>query len=142
MPKPADWTRLGEMLQQQRVRLDPRYRSRQVFSDDRGINYRLSQDLETGARGNYERSTLTHAEMAYGWMPGSFAAVLAGGDPVQMPPRPEYADPAEQRIADEVWEANISSGPELARGFVTMAVAIYREQHRQSNGDPQAGLAR
>ena len=81
MPEPADWDRLGEMLQEQRVRLNSRYRNRSLFSRERGINYRLAQDVETGARDNYERITLTQIELAYGWEPGSVRDVLAGGEP-------------------------------------------------------------
>lgn len=81
MPEPADWERLGALLQQQRVSLDRRYRNRALFCRERGINYRLTQDIETGARDNYAVATLTHIELAYGWQPGSAAAILAGGGP-------------------------------------------------------------
>jgi hypothetical protein len=81
-PDDRRWAVLGELLQEQRVHLDRRYKNRTLFSDERQINYRLAQDLETNARQNYERSTLTDVEIAYGWAPGSIRAVLAGGEPV------------------------------------------------------------
>lgn len=84
MPEARDedqWKRLGELLQEQRVRLDRRYRNRTLFSAERQINYRLAQDLETGARHDYKLATLADAEMAYGLKPGSVAAVLAGAEP-------------------------------------------------------------
>jgi hypothetical protein len=105
MPEPADWERLGEMLQQQRVRLAPRYRNRALFARERGVNYRLSLDIETGARDNYGLATLTHIELAYGWQPGSIAAVLAGGRPSPaQPPGEAPLTPAcryERAIMDE-----------------------------------------
>ena len=76
MPDHSDWERVGERLQQQRVTLDRRYRNRSLFSRERGINYRLSQDIETAARDNYELSTLTHIELAYGLRPGSIRSML------------------------------------------------------------------
>jgi hypothetical protein len=81
MPDRADWERVGEMLQRQRVQLDPRYRNRALFSTERRINYRLCLDIETGARENYGIATLAHIELAYGWRPGSIAAALLGGRP-------------------------------------------------------------
>ena len=76
MPDHSDWERVGERLQQQRVTLDPRYRNRSLFSRERGINYRLAQDIETGARDNYELSTLTHIEIAYDLPTGSIRSML------------------------------------------------------------------
>lgn len=76
MAEPADWERVGELLQQQRVTLDPRYRNRALFGRERGINYRLVQDIETGARDNYGVATLTQIEAAYGLPSGAILAEL------------------------------------------------------------------
>jgi hypothetical protein len=79
-PSEADWKRVGEMLQDRRVELDTRYSNRQLFADERNINYRLAFDVEKGARSNYSRPVLTSMEVAYGLGRGSLMDALNGGD--------------------------------------------------------------
>jgi hypothetical protein len=83
--------RLGRLLTQARVELDPRYRNRALFSRERGINYRLAQDAENAAGDvGGDAATRMFISMAYGWTPDSFDVVLAGGEPkkvAQVPPR-------------------------------------------------------
>jgi hypothetical protein len=86
MPEHADWVRAGIYLQEQRVRLNPAYRNRSLFSRERGINYRLSQDIENAVRDNFDRPTITHIELAYGLEPGAVEKMLAGERPQQLPP--------------------------------------------------------
>jgi hypothetical protein len=88
----ANWKRTGESLVRRRIELDPRYANRRLFAAERGLNYRIITDLEHGRRGNYEPSTLTAAEVAYGLAAGSIARSAAGGEleplPVTAPPEP------------------------------------------------------
>ena len=89
-PGKAARKRLGDLLIRRRVELDPRFRNRAEFQRATGIDYRLIQDLETGAmnRQKYAPSTIALFEHAYRWEPGSFMRVLAGGDPVTLTRRP------------------------------------------------------
>ena len=105
MPESEDmevWRRLGRMLELRRVELGTRYSNLSLFAEERGIDYRMAWDVEHGARSNFRRPTLTAIEIAYGWQPGSIAAVLAGGAPSPVGAAPADA-PAEVRAswADE-----------------------------------------
>lgn len=107
MPDSADWERLSLRLQAQRVMLNSRYRNRALFARERGINYRLAQDVETLYRDNFDYPTKISIDLAYGWEPGSVDRVLAGGEPV-VAPRPRAADvlsPREQVIGDALPES-------------------------------------
>ena len=73
----ADWKRLGAQLTQRRVELDPRYMNRSLFCAERGLNYRLTYDIESGARTNYGTITLRAIEVAYGLAMGAIDTVLA-----------------------------------------------------------------
>lgn len=111
LPVPTDnWKRLGDLLVRRRIEMDPRYSVRQLFAAERGINYRTVSDIERGRRDNYEDTTLTAVEVAYGVTPGSVAAALDGGPleplpPVALtqvpdvPPDPS-ASPSEAALAD------------------------------------------
>jgi hypothetical protein len=114
-PPPATWKRLGQLLEQRRVELDPRYRNLALFAEDRDLNYRLAWDIETGRRTNYRRPTLRAIEVAYGLEPGSVDTALAGGELKAAPGARETRrdDPAEalqfkiddlQRQLDELRE--------------------------------------
>jgi hypothetical protein len=95
--------RLGRLLTQARVELDPRYRNRALFARERGINYRLAQDAENAATevgGDY--ATRVAISLAYGWTPDSFDAVLAGGDPVRAE-RPQGQDDRPE-IVRRLWD--------------------------------------
>jgi hypothetical protein len=94
----ADWKRVGEKLTQRRVELDPRYRNRQTFITERGINYRTVSDIERGRRGNYEAATIASVEVAYKVTPGSVGHVLAGGE---LEPQPVTTSAAEALINGE-----------------------------------------
>lgn len=76
--------RLGTLLVRRRVELDPRWKNRALFARETGINLRLVQDIENGAmnRKRFDESTKALFEVNYRWAPGSFDAVLSGGDPV------------------------------------------------------------
>jgi hypothetical protein len=99
MPESADmdaWRRLGRMLERRRVELDTRYSNLSLFAAERGLDYRMAWDVEHAARSNFRRPTITAIEVAYGWVPGSVAAVLAGGrpEPAESPDGPAPIEPA------------------------------------------------
>ena len=75
----ASWTRLGELLVQRRIEIDPRYRNRTVFADERGLHWRLLYDLERARRVTFGPETLAAVEVAYELAPGSIGRTLAGG---------------------------------------------------------------
>jgi hypothetical protein len=76
--------RLGELLVQRRIELNPRWRKRTVFAEDHGLNWRLLYDIERARRDSFSDETLAAIEVAYRWRKGSIAAVIAGGDPVPL----------------------------------------------------------
>lgn len=135
MPQPAeDWERLGQLLQQRRVELNPDWKNRAEFTRANGINYRLAQDIETAARDNYDPPTRAFIEDAYRWEPGSIVRVLAGGDPAPKDlGMPIFADPDEQAVALKAWNENaaLADDPESRRLFSLLAVRLYR---RRANG--------
>lgn len=51
---------------------------------------------------------------------------VSPGDDGSQPPH--FADPAEQRIARQVWEANAAADPALRRGFVALAIRMHRKR--------------
>jgi hypothetical protein len=132
------WAALGGLLQQRRVELDRRYRNRKVFAEERKINYRLVQDMETGARKNYELSTLTDADIAYGWAPGSIRAILAGA----APPVPDLAADDRPQVVREHWSddrvrqiwrlANIPPGAKA--GLVVALLDLDEQSQAEASG--------
>jgi hypothetical protein len=91
---PEAWKRLGEVLEIRRGQLGYGFRQREQFLRDRGgppPSVKTLARLERGERDAYPPATLTRLESLYGYAPGSFEAVLAGGEPV---PAGEAAAPA------------------------------------------------
>lgn len=99
--------RLGEQLVRRRIELDPRYRNRQLFADERGVSYRIVSDIEAGRRENFEDATLAALEVAYQLAPGAIQAAETRGhlEPLPAPPAlqavpspDDDADPAESTL--------------------------------------------
>ena len=124
----AAWRRLGQLLEQRRVELDTRYQNRAAFASERGIDYRLSYDIESGARSNYRRPTLAAVEVSYAWAPGSIQGVLNGADPVPLP--------VPGRDGAEEWSALTAEERQIVRDFIeTMRRSrAAQEALRESNG--------
>jgi hypothetical protein len=136
-PTTAAWERLGAMLEQRRVELDPRYKNLALFTGERGINYRLAWDIEAGRRTNYRRPTRRAIEVAYGLRPGEIDTVLSGGHltPLsgraahQPPPvRPEDYEgyPALQRIAGD---------PDLSDRLKRALIGLAEDMERANGGE-------
>jgi hypothetical protein len=81
MPEePGPQKRLGILLRQHRVGLDPqRYRNRRRFAEERGIPYHIAFRAEQGMQTTYEQDNKTVIELAYGLVPGSFDRSLSTG---------------------------------------------------------------
>src|ERR1700733_5729560 len=117
--------RLGELLVQRRIELNPRWRKRTVFAEDHGLNWRLLYDIERARRDTFSDETLAAVEVAYRWRKGSIAAVLAGGDPAPMSdgasPRDELAD-----LEAELGVDLSSLPPDVRRIWLSFASAVLR----------------
>lgn len=101
---PEAWKRLGRALEARRGELGYGFRQRERFLADRGgppPSLKTLARLERGERAGYPPATVLRLESMYEWAPGSFEAVLAGGDPapleepapagVTAPPAPSLA---------------------------------------------------
>jgi hypothetical protein len=107
-----EWARLGELLRQRRVEMDPRWRDLTLFAGERGLNWRLAWDIEENRRTSYRPITLSAIEVAYGWQPGSIRAVLAGGDPVQAAQVPARI----LALVESAW-GSLADAPQHVREF-------------------------
>lgn len=84
---PEAWKRLGEVLEVRRGQLGYGFRQREQFLRDRGgppPSVKTLARLERGERDAYPPATVTRLESLYGYAPGSFEAVLAGGEPARL----------------------------------------------------------
>ncbi len=80
------WQRLGRLLVERRVELG--YTNRTRFASDKGFkNTRVLAAIENAERTNFDATTITSIELAYGWRLGSIKNVLDGGDPSIAPAR-------------------------------------------------------
>ncbi len=90
------WRRLGKVLEARRAQLGYGFRQRERFLAERGgppPSVKTLARLERGERTSYPPGTVTRLESLYGYAPGSFEAVLAGGDAVPDPPVPPRLHP-------------------------------------------------
>jgi len=84
---PEAWKRLGKVLEARRGQLGYGFRQRANFLADNGgppPSAKTLARLERGERYTYPPATVTRLEALYQYDPGSFEAVLAGGDPVPL----------------------------------------------------------
>jgi hypothetical protein len=88
---PEAWRRLGLALERRRAELGYGFRLRGRFAREQGsgrLSVKTISRLEKGERDSYPESTVATAEAMYRWAPGSFASVLAGGEPDPLVPAP------------------------------------------------------
>lgn len=118
------WENLARLLVNRRVQLDPRYRNRRVFCDEKQLDYRVISDIEGARRTNFSAPMLTAIEVAYDLADGAVQQALADPDLSELPPRQQPADdeharppanvPAHIKLADlEPWERGIWLLPHL-----------------------------
>lgn len=124
---------LGDLLMQARVDLDVRYKNRALFARERGLNYRLVQDIENAARDNFDPPTKLAIERAYGWAYGSINAVLAGGLPSLAAPSSGYDPATEQKL--------ILGAQELDQERERRRRAQQEAERRDENDDDDEGHA-
>lgn len=97
---PEAWTRLGRYLTARRVHIDPtRYKTRQAFAAETGVNYRLLQDLETASRSTFTDETVALFETAYQLEPGAIVRFLEGAES-ELPSSPSPAAQPTPSIAE------------------------------------------
>jgi hypothetical protein len=92
---PEAWRRLGLALERRRAELGYGFRLRGRFAREQGggkLSVKTISRLEKGERDSYPESTVAIVEAMYRWAPGSFAAVLAGGEPDPLVPAPVAQD--------------------------------------------------
>jgi hypothetical protein len=88
------WQRLGRALERRRGELGYGFRQRGRFSREQGggrISIKTISRLEKGERASYPQATVGAAETIYQWAPGSFEAVLRGGNPDPLAAAPAAA---------------------------------------------------
>jgi hypothetical protein len=122
---PEAWRRLGRALEAWRGQMGYGFRQREKFLAERGgppPSLKTLARLERGERTFYPEGTLARLESLYGYAPGSFEAILAGGEgkPLELehsPARPVLrAVPAvpglpSERLAQEVLSALLKRYP-------------------------------
>jgi hypothetical protein len=134
----GDWARVGGQLSHRRVEIDPRYRNRRLFAEERGVNWRLLHDLERAKRTNFEPETLTAFEVAYSLVRGSFTRSLAGGEleplPVEGQPPAGAGSPPLSPVADDVDPEALA--PFIAGVWREVGAAV-AEHHREDPAGAQ-----
>jgi hypothetical protein len=97
------WTRLGDALVRRRIEMNPQYRNRRRFADERGIDIRIAADFEKARRSNFEPATITAIEVAYGLSAGTVGRFLQGAaylEPQRAEPAPPEPQPEPEAPAD------------------------------------------
>ena len=114
------WTRLGQLLVERRIDLNPRYKNRRTFCEERGVDYKVVSDIETTKRTNFGRDTIAHLEVGYEVKAGGIQAVLDGAE--VLPPR-ELVNPFEG--VNDLEEA-IRNRTDLSDEGKQTMISIYR----------------
>lgn len=124
------WRRLGELLEQRRAQLGYGFRQRGQFLRDRGgppPSLKTLGRIERGERAFYPASTVALLERLYGFEPGSFEAVLRGGDPV---PRPVSVGAGASPAEDDAGRARVIDGVRALYPGDPVAEAIMSQWHK------------
>lgn len=135
MPSHPDQARvrLGELLVRRRIELDPRYRNRRTFTDERAPGlYRIINDIELGRRDNYEPGTVAALEAAYDIAPGAISRALEGGE--LEPPDSQALPPQPSAVAEDP-----SATPETSPADADVKAQVYT-LFQQVNLDTEARL--
>jgi hypothetical protein len=107
------WQRLGRALERRRGELGYGFRQRGRFTRERGggrISIKTISRLEKGERDSYPEATVGAAEAIYQWAPGSFDAVLKGGEPDPL----VLASPVPPRNPITIEHAPLTPGERIA----------------------------
>jgi hypothetical protein len=126
------WVRLGDALVRRRIELDPQYRNRRRFADERGLEIRIAADLEKARRTNFEPATITAAEVAYQLAAGSITRFLQGAgslEPQPAVPEPESEEPATpaDTTAEDMLAAVLRIAASRAEAEIWAAISVHPE---------------
>ncbi|WP_086848348.1 helix-turn-helix domain-containing protein [Amycolatopsis kentuckyensis] len=136
-----DWPRLGAYVTSRRSEL---YKTVRDFSKAVGISEKTLGKLELGQ--SVSRTTLAAVERAFGWAPGSCAAILAGGEPRMLTEANDAAVAAARAevlamTPDELaqMQARIGAvqGPEHAEEWLRRVIELRRSDAAQGSSSPQ-----
>ena len=81
------WQNLANLLIQRRVQLNPSYRTRRVFCEEKKIDYRVISDIESARRDNFSGPMIAAIEIAYDIAEGSIEMALKDPNLKELPPR-------------------------------------------------------
>ena len=87
------WQNLAGLLTNRRIALDPKYRNRRVFCDERHLDYRVISDIEGARRANFSTHMLTAIEVGYELADGAIKEALANPDLTELPTNARLTDP-------------------------------------------------
>lgn len=127
----AAWRRVGLLLKRRRPQLDPRYRVRRIFAEEKNLRDKTVQEIENAYRTSFTEEMLAAFETAYQLAPGSIRQAL--GDPAltEFPgkldspaPKPAMRAPSATDMVFvpgdlvlgelEPWEAHLWHTPQLS----------------------------
>lgn len=109
---PEAWRRLGLALERRRAELGYGFRQRGRFAHEQGggqLSIKTISRLEKGERESYPEATVATAEAMYRWAPGSFASVLAGGEPDPLGSDPLVSGPVPPEVAPAAQAADYAT---------------------------------
>jgi hypothetical protein len=132
------WTRLGDALIRRRIEMDPRYRNRRRFVDERGAEYRTVSDIEKGRGRNFEPATIIAVESTYRLAPGAIRRYLNGAPELEpapgtpgapAPDEPGAGEPAAGPPADTTADEMVAAVLQLAASRAEAAIAAEIAAH-------------
>lgn len=138
------WQNLAGLLVNRRIQLDPRYRNRRAFCDDKRLDYRVVSDIEGARRDNFSAPMLTAIEVAYELAAGAIQQALRDPTLPELPPRDrpqphirqEVAVPADVSLSDlKPWEQHIWLAPGLTTPEKEVAILLIRLRRGVLNDD-------
>ncbi len=137
------WQNLAGLLVNRRIALDPRYRNRRIFCDEKRLEYRVISDIEGARRDNFSGPMLTAIEVAYDIADGAIKHALTDPALKELPVRVRSASdvPADVSLADlEPWEQSIWVNRHLTEEEKQAAILLIRLHRGTLQDDTEALL--
>jgi hypothetical protein len=142
-PTTEAWKRLGGLLTERRVQINPEYRNRLRFVADTGLHERLVSDLEKGRRESYRDTTLQAVEIAYRLKPNTLTSALEGGPLVPIEATASVSQVSLSTPASPASDVHIEQDDErhlrvvvtMDTSEITMEEAIERLRQLSPTGD-------
>jgi hypothetical protein len=130
------WRRLGKDCEARRGQLGYGFRQRDKFLADRGgppPSLKMVARLERGERTSYPPATIASLEALYELAPGSFEAILGGGEGTPLPGTPGSAAPSLRPVPslppDDPGEMTDAEAEAWLRGLMAAAPPEDRNLH-------------